>query len=77
MILRLLILLDCALNVLVCGGEFYFETMSSHAYRMDCERKPWGFMRHVIDTLFFWQPDHCRMSYLAVKPLLPPELQRF
>lgn len=39
------------------------ETCSSAAWRMECDGKFFGFFRGVIDTLFFWERDHCRLSY--------------
>lgn len=75
-ILNFLIAVDQLLNVIVCLGDaFPFETLSSHAFRMEKEGKPWGVLRPVIDGIFFWQHQHCYHSYLAVRPLLPAELQ--
>jgi hypothetical protein len=45
-------------------GGYPDETMSSYAYRLNVRGKRMGFMRHVIDALFFWQgPDHCRKAH--------------
>lgn len=60
--LRLSLAIDQLLNVLICNGEAD-ETMSSACYRMERDGRFWGFMRPVIDTLFWWQPQHCRMAY--------------
>ena len=63
-IFQVLIALDQMLNALV--GGWADETLSSAAYRMHIERKPWGFMRVVIDIpfrLFFGQLDHCRKAH--------------
>ena len=59
--LNLLIGVDQLVNIVV-GGE-PDETMSSHAYRMERDKKPWGFLRCVIDGLFFFQPNHCQHAY--------------
>lgn len=59
---RLALAIDQLLNVLLCNGE-PDETMSSAAYRMERDGRFWGFMRPVIDTLFWFQPNHCRMAY--------------
>jgi hypothetical protein len=59
----ILVALDCAVNVLLLGS--WQETLSSRAWRMDSEGKPWGkFWRPVIDALFFWQPGHCHAQWL-------------
>lgn len=60
--LRLLLAIDQLLNVLICNGE-PDETISSAAYRMERDGRFWGFMRPVIDTLFWFQPNHCRKAY--------------
>lgn len=60
--LRLALAIDQLLNVLICNGE-PDETMSSAAYRMERDGRFWGFMRPVIDALFWFQTDHCRKAY--------------
>lgn len=60
--LRLALAFDQLLNVLLCNGE-PDETMSSAAYRMERDGRFWGFMRPVIDRLFWWDPNHCYESY--------------
>lgn len=56
-------------------GGYADETLSSHAYRLHRGGKPLGFMRHVIDRLFWFDPDHCHESFLAERKgsHLPPE----
>lgn len=73
-LLQTLIAFDQLLNALLCGG-WSDETMSAHAYRMEQQGKPWGFMRRVIDAIFFWQPMHCLMSYESerLRSQSPPE----
>jgi hypothetical protein len=65
-------------------GAWADETLSSRAWRMFDERKPWGlFWRPVIDALFFWQKQepgvkgHCHGAYLKeiAKRGLPPEMR--
>lgn len=74
-ILNVLIGIDQLFTTLL--GGFPDETMSSYAYRMAIQRKPFGFMRNLIDSLFFWQPDHCRLAYLdeVKRRQMPPELR--
>lgn len=65
---RLAISIDQLLNVLVCNGA-PDETMSSNCWRMEQKGRPWGFMRRVIDAIFFLDKDHCYKAFHA-------ELQR-
>lgn len=53
------------------------ETLSSRSYRAHRDGKPMGFMRRVIDVLFFFQPDHCHEAYNSEKTArhLPPEFR--
>lgn len=39
------------------------ETISARAWRQR-NKKRWGIMRVLIDTLFFWQKNHCYKAYL-------------
>lgn len=56
------IAIDQVANALV--GGWADETLSSAAYRMHMKGRPWGFMRHVIDFLFYpFQKDHCRKAH--------------
>lgn len=68
--------LNALLNLLLIEA-WADETLSSHAYRMHRDGKPWGFLMHVIDTLFFWQKMHCYESYLSERNRmqLPPEFR--
>jgi len=72
---QFLIAIDQLLNTLI--GGFADETLSSHAWRMEQQGKPWGCLRGVIDGLFFWQVSHCRMSYMSeqLRNQCPPELR--
>jgi hypothetical protein len=57
-----LIVADVAVNVVLLGS--CDETLSSRAWRMEQEGKPWGrLFRPLIDALFFWQPQHCFCQY--------------
>lgn len=60
--LRVLLAIDQLLNVAICNGE-PDETMSSAVYRMERDGRFWGFMRPVIDRLFWFQPNHCKKAY--------------
>ena len=68
MLKQILIALDQLLNALL--GGFADETLSAHVYRMEQQKKPWGFMRRVIDTLLWFDEQHCFMSYVSEKKRL-------
>ena len=62
-ILNILISLDQFVNVLFLGQPD--ETISSRAWRCKDTSSFWKFMRKLIDTIFFWQKDHCYYSFIA------------
>lgn len=65
-ILNLLIALDQFVYVLITLGEgMPDETMSAAAYRAYITGRPWGFMKRVIDRLFWFDPDHCYQAYMS------------
>jgi hypothetical protein len=77
---QLLIALDQLANVLiglVCGYQSWSdETLSAKAYRLELERgRTWA--RKIIDTLFFWDKNHCKESYESevLKRQLPPSMR--
>lgn len=74
-ILNILIAFDQVLNAII--GGWPDETLSSYSHRMYVNKKPWGWLRNVINALFWWQPDHCLQSYNAetLRRQLPPELR--
>lgn len=62
------------LNILICLDQLLYclitlghgdpdETCSSAAWRMERDGKFFGFTRKLIDGLFFFDPEHCRVSY--------------
>lgn len=51
--------------IITLGAGNPDETCSSAAWRMECDGKFFGFFRPVIDFLFFWEKDHCKVSYEA------------
>lgn len=81
---ELLIAVDQLCNVLITplqSGAYADETMSSRAYRMDRDGKPWGrLLRPVIDALFYplQGPGHCQGAFEKERAgvQLPPELRR-
>ena len=71
---QVLIAFDQVANTLL--GGFADETLSSRAYRLR-HRMPYKFYHWFIDLLFFFDPDHCRMSYESerLRLQMPPELR--
>ena len=60
--LQVLIAVDQLVNALL--GGWADETLSSRAWRMDVKRRPWGrILRPLIDTLLWFDPQHCRASF--------------
>lgn len=77
---QLLIALDQLANVLVglvCGYRSWAdETLSAKAYRLELERgRTWA--RKLIDTLLWFDKDHCRTSYESevLKRQMPPSMR--
>lgn len=63
-LLQNLIAIDQRLNALL--GGWADETLSSRAWRAYYDKKPFGlFFKPVIDTIFFFQKDHCFKAYLS------------
>lgn len=63
-----LIAFDQLVNTLVWAkGEGFGmadETISARSWRL--RKKPfWGALRVLVDSLFFWQPNHCADSYMS------------
>ena len=63
-ILNMLVALDCFLFAVLCLGNVQRgETASEAAWKLERDGKFFGFTRPLIDTLFFFDPNHCRTSY--------------
>ena len=69
------IAIDQLVNTLF--GGWADETISSAAWRKHDEGNGWRFLRCLIDCIFFWQADHCRMAYESEikRKQLPEELR--
>jgi hypothetical protein len=57
---QILIAIDQLANA--CLGGWADETLSARCWRLR-HKQPQAFLRAVIDGLFFWEIDHCRLSY--------------
>lgn len=75
-LIQLLIAIDQLINVLLFG--YADETLSSRAWRSYEKGKIFGkIFKPLIDTLFFFQKNHCYESYLFERRKMqqPPELR--
>lgn len=61
---QLLIAIDQLLNAIIFGWAD--ETISARAHRCNKMRR-WYIAEKVIDTLFFWQDEHCKKSHESEK----------
>ena len=61
--MNLAIALDQTLNALTGGS--CDETLSSRTYRKSQNSTAWMWLRAIIDTIFFFDKDHCKTSYDA------------
>lgn len=71
---KILIAVDQLANALLAGWPD--ETLSSRAWRWEQDGvRVWP--RRLIDRIFFWEPKHCRESYVSEREgrQLPPELR--
>ena len=60
-LVRNLTALDQLAHTLI-GGEAD-ETISARCWRERNTNRFWHFMRKIVDTLFFWEKDHCETAY--------------
>lgn len=63
---NVLIALDQMANTLIGGAPD--ETLSSVAYRMSVTKGThwrWGFARSTIDSIFWFEKDHCHLAFMA------------
>lgn len=58
--------LDQILNVFVWDGEFgnIDETLSSRTYRNKDKNSKWSFFHNLVNSCFWFQPEHCLQSFL-------------
>lgn len=69
--LNILVALDRAVNAAQRGDPN--ETLSSVAYRKCRDGERFGFMRAVIDKLFWFDPEHCWNAYLNDRKRVLPK----
>lgn len=67
--------LDQVANTLL--GGWADETLSSRAWRQHTKKKRWAVARLAIDTIFFWQHNHCQDAYESeLRRMQSPPAQR-
>lgn len=59
---QVLIAIDQLINTLL--GGWADETLSARIYRNTNKSWWWNTLHKVVDTIFFWQDNHCYVSYL-------------
>lgn len=68
-VMQVLIAVDQLFNALFKGWAD--ETLSSRCWRAERDGKFYGKLwRPVIDTLFFFEPNHCFQSYVSERKRL-------
>jgi len=77
---QVLIAFDQFLNTLVppFSDAWADETLSSRCWRHGRDfGGAWGIARKFVDTLFFWQSQHCFQAYISEweRKQLPPEFR--
>ena len=72
---QIIIALDQLGNTLL--GGWADETISCRAARCRCKYKRWMVASKVINFIFFWQDDHCLLSFISERARrhLPVELR--
>lgn len=74
---QVLIAIDQVGNAL--AGGWADETLSSRAWRAEKSGRRWGgFVRTIIDRMFFFEKNHCRQAFESERRRrqMPPELRR-
>lgn len=73
--INILIAIDQLVTAIL--GGWPDETLSSYAWRLEQQGKPFGFTRRLIDWIFFWDEDHCHKAMVAERKRLqmPPDLR--
>lgn len=59
--LQPLIAVDQFINTL--AGGWADETISARAYRCRYTKPHWYKVMKIIDSIFFWQTNHCKASF--------------
>ena len=60
---QILIAFDQLINTLF--GGYADETLSARIHRNQNNSIWWKMWRFVVNSIFFWQQDHCYESYLS------------
>ena len=70
---QVLIAFDQMINARL--GGYADETLSARCWRMRNRKRSYAVMVRFIDSLFFWQIDHCYTAYQSERGRrqMPPE----
>ena len=73
--LQILIAFDQLINALLWG--YADETLSARAYRHAEIKKDRQWPMKLINSLFFWQENHCEQAYMSEieRAHLPPSMR--
>ncbi len=75
-VINILFAFDCFLFSLVTLGKAYpYESFSSAAYRAELNNKFYRHARPIIDTILFFDKNHCERAYKMAKLNLPPDMR--
>jgi len=75
-LINVIFALDCFLFSLATLGRSYpYESFSSAAYRAEKYGRLYGKFRPVIDTLLWFDKNHCERSYKQAKLNLPEDMR--
>jgi len=74
-VMQVLIAFDQLINA--CLSGWADETVSSRAFRCAGLKRRWFWTMRVIDTIFFWQANHCFLAYVAEQQRrqCPPDMR--
>ena len=62
---QFIVWLDLGLNVLT--GGYARETFSARCHRRQHEQRSMYYARKIVNTLFFWMPDHCKAAFEDIR----------
>lgn len=73
-LLNILLAWDCALfSTLTLGRAYSFESFSSAAYRAELNNRWYRHLRPIIDTILWFDTEHCKRAYTDIKLNLPED----
>jgi hypothetical protein len=61
--IRILAVISHFLNVLTGGSRFFTFSARTYYCSQVLKLRGWNYIEIVIDTVFFFQPKHCKVEY--------------